>query len=77
MRDILIDGREMRAMIDSGSVSTFINEAKAKSLDLVLFPKNKSVSLANSKASAKITGEVIVDISIDGNVTQGVVIETI
>ena len=67
----------MRAMIDSGSVSTFINEAKAKSLDLVLFPKNKSVSLANSKASAKITGEVIVDISIDGNVTQGVVIETI
>ena len=48
-------------MIDSGSVSTFIDKSVARRLKLNILPKSKTVALADLNQTTKITGEVVID----------------
>ena len=42
-----IDGKRGNAMIDSGSSDTFIDEAMTKKRNLVIFPKERTIPLAD------------------------------
>ena len=64
-------------MIDSGSSSTFIKESVAEKLKLYIIPRKKTISLADSKHVAKIIGEVVINIEINGQEHRGVVAEVI
>ena len=64
-------------MIDSGSSGTFVNESTAKQRKLVIFPKQRTIPLANKKQHATIIGEVIIDIVINGQKHEKVVAEVI
>ena len=61
-----IDGASSNAMIDSGSSETFIADACTKKLNLVVFPKDRTIPLADKKHVARIIGSVIVDIEVNG-----------
>ena len=52
-------------MIDSGSSETFIGNSVAKLMNLTIFPKTKTIALADNKQVAKIVGQVIVDIKVN------------
>ena len=62
-------------MIDSGSVSTFINFSTAKKLNLLIFPKQKTLSLADDHQKARIVGEVIVNVTLENNIFNNFVME--
>ena len=64
-------------MIDSGSSDTFIDEAHSKKLNLVIFPKERTIPLADKKHVAKVVGEVIVDIEVNGVEHVKVAVEVI
>ena len=64
-------------MIDSGSSDTFIDEAHSKKLNLVIFPKERTIPLADKEHVAKIVGEVIVDIEVNGVKHVKVAVEVI
>ena len=72
-----VDGVTLNAMIDSGSISTFMNKSMAKKLNLFIIPKNKSVSLADENQKAQIVGEVIVNLKLNNNTYNGIVVEVI
>ena len=65
---------KLNAMIDSGSTSTFLNKSIAKKLKLFIIPKQKSISLADPNQKAKIIGEVVVDIELNGYIHSGLVV---
>lgn len=64
-------------MIDSGSISTFIDKSVANKLDLFIIPKQKTISLADPKQKARIIGEVIVDVTLNNRVRSSKVVEVI
>ena len=64
-------------MIDSGSVGTFINRATAEKMKLCIFPKSKTVSLADPNCTVQIIGKVIVDLSLNSHIYTSVVVEVI
>ena len=72
-----IDGRSSNAMIDSGSSDTFIDDGHSKRLNLVVFPKERTIPLADKKHVAKIIGQVIIDIEVNGVKHEKVVVEVI
>ena len=72
-----IDGTSLNAMIDTGSSDTFIDEAHSKKLNLVIFPKERTIPLADKKHVAKIVGEVIIDIEVNGVKHVKVAVEVI
>ena len=67
----------MDGMIDSGSSGTFINESVCKRHKLIVFPKQRTIPLANKKQVANIIGEVIVDLNLNGVKHDKVVVEVI
>ena len=64
-------------MIDSGSSDTFILESLALKRKLCIFPKQKTIPLADKTHVAKIVGEVIIDIEVNGVKHPKVVVEVI
>ena len=64
-------------MIDSGSLGTFMKQSLAKRLKLLVFAKEKTVPLADDNHVAKVVGEVIVDVEINGVKHENVVVEII
>ena len=64
-------------MIDTGSSGTFISESTTKRLKLLVFPKQRSIPLANKNQVASITGEVIIDLVVHGKRHEKVVAEVI
>ena len=64
-------------MIDSGSSDSYIRESAASNMNLCIFPKQKTVPLADKKSVASIIGEVIVDIEVHGRTHKQVVLEVI
>ena len=64
-------------MVDSGRSDTFIDEAHSKKLNLVIFPKARTIPLADKKHVAKIVGEVIIDIEVNGVKHVKVAVEVI
>ena len=65
------------ALMDSGSVRTFMSGKIAKQLDLFILPAQRTVRLADQKLHAKIIGEVVVDLQLEDNRHTGVVVEVI
>ena len=59
-----INGYIINAMVDSGSVGTFVSKNIAKELNLFIIPKQKTIALADPTQHAKIIDETIVDISL-------------
>ena len=65
-------------MIDSGSTGTFLKLSAVKSLGLyILPPQRTSIPLADSKNVAKIIGQVVINVDINGREHRGVVAEVI
>ena len=64
-------------MIDTGSSDTFMNLAVAQKRKLLIFKKNRVIPLADKKHVATITGEVIVDIELNGRLHKNVVVELV
>ena len=64
-------------MIDSGSNSTYIDKCAANKLNLLIIPKQKTVTLPVSKQKARIIGEVIIDITLHNNTHSCIVVEVI
>ena len=64
-----VDNNNVNAMMESGSVSTFVDRPAAERL--------KSVTLADPKETALIVGEEVVDITLDNTTHSGVIIEVI
>ena len=64
-------------MVDSGSSSTFIKKSVANKLNLYIIPKNRTIPLADSNLVAKIVGEVVINIEVNGREHRGVVAEAI
>ena len=72
-----INGYIVNAMVDSGSVRTFVSKNIAKELNLFIIPKQKTTALADPTQHAKIIGETIVDISLENKTHSGVIEEVI
>ena len=70
-----INNSHLKALIDSGSCSTFINKNTAEKLKLIVSPKSKCVSLTNSTSKAQVFGEVVVDLTLDSHLYSGVAME--
>ena len=64
-------------MVDSGSGKTYINKAVADSMKLYIIPKQGTVPLASNNQSAKIIGEVVINIEVNGKTHRGIVAEVI
>lgn len=64
-------------MVDSGSVGTFISKNTARKLKLFVIPKLKTVALADPNHHAKIIGETVVDISLNGKNHHAMTVEVI
>lgn len=64
-------------MIDSGSSHTFIKQSVAERLKLYILPKKRSIPLADNNQVAKVIGEVVINIEINGQMHRGVVAEVI
>lgn len=64
-------------MVDSGSVRTFISKNTARKLKLFVIPKLKTVALADPNHHAKIIGETVVDISLNGKNHHAMTVEVI
>ena len=65
-------------MIDSGSTGTFIKHSVTKSLGLYMLPPKRTlIPLADSNSVAKIIGQVVINIEINGREHRGVVAEVI
>ncbi len=64
-------------MIDSGSSGTFIDESAANNQNLYIIPKSRTIPLADKKSFAKIVGEVVINIKINGHEHEGVVAEVV
>ena len=64
-------------MIDSGSISTFIDKSIANKLKLPIIPKSKIISPANPDLTANIIGEVTIDITLNNIKHNSVVAEVI
>ena len=64
-------------MVDSGSSSTFIKKSVANKLNLYIIPKNRTIPLADSNLVAKIVGEVVINIEVNGREHRGVLAEVI
>ena len=62
-------------MIDSGSISTFIDKSITNKLKLPIIPKSKIISLANPDLKANIIGEVTTDITLNNIKHNSVVVE--
>ena len=54
-------------MIDSGSVSTFIDKSVSQRLKLNFLPKSKTFAFADLNQTAKITGEVVIDVQLNSH----------
>ena len=64
-------------MVDSGSSDTFIRKSLALKRKLCIFPKNKTIPLADKTHVAKIVGEVIIDIEVNGMTHRKIAVEVI
>ena len=64
-------------MIDSGSISTFIDKSIANKLKLPIIPKTKIISLANPDLKANIIGEVTIDTALNNIKHNSVTVEVI
>ena len=62
---LIIRGRKLDALIDTGSSDSFICKDKVKELDLETMPSNSTVSMDQSSLKAGILGYVTIDISIN------------
>jgi len=67
----------MQAMVDSGSSGTFINKLAAQKSNLFIIPKSRTIPLADKRSVAKIIGEVVINVEINGHKHRGVVAEVI
>ena len=65
---ILIDGKSVHALVDSGSTHNFIHPDMVKSLGLVVCPTQEKVTMASSSHSSKIEGYCYTDIILKGRV---------
>ena len=64
-------------MIDTGSSETFMDLTVAQKRKLTIFEKNRSIPLADKTHSAKIVGEVIVELELNGRTHKNIVIELV
>ena len=64
MIPLIIRGRKLDALIDTGSSDSFICNDKVEELDRETMPSNSAVSMAQSSLKAGILGYVTIDISI-------------
>jgi hypothetical protein len=64
-------------MIDSGSWKTYIKKSTADKLKLYIIPKQSTVPLADNNQTAKIVGEVVINIEINGQIHRGITAEVI
>ena len=67
-----INNSLLKALIDSGSGSTFINKNAAEKLKLIVSLRSKSVSLADQTCKAQVIGEVVLDLTLDSHLYSDV-----
>ena len=72
-----MNGKIADAMVDTGSGRTFINHKLAHNRKLLIFEKQSTIPLADKKSVARIIGEVIVDIDVNGILHKNAVVEVI
>ena len=72
-----INNSPLKAGIDSGSCSTFINKNAAEKLKLIVSLRSKNVSLADSTCQVQVIGEVVVNLNLDSHLYSGVVMEVL
>ena len=72
-----MNGKSADAMVDTGSGRTFISHKLARKRKLVIFDKQSTIPLADKKSVARIVGEVIVDIDVNGGLHKNAVVEVI
>ena len=75
MTECRINGHITKAMIDSGSVRTFISKKTAKNLNLLILPKQETIRLADQNQHATIIGEAVVDLCLHNRLHSGIVVE--
>ena len=63
MVDVYVNGKILKALIDTGSCQTFINQMKVQALNLTVFPGNQTVTMASS-TKTNTTGLVKVELAI-------------
>lgn len=61
--DVTVNGKLLKALVDSGSTESYINYDLAITLHLVISPVNKKISLATSSSIAHPVGSVRVSLS--------------
>ena len=64
-------------MIDTGSSETFMDLTVAQIRKFTIFEKNRSIPLADKTHSAKIVGQVIVELELNGCTHKNIVIELV
>ena len=69
---VYIQGKEMEALIDTGSSHSFIKASVATELQLCMKNSTETVSLASSKCKIQVRGHVLTDISLQGETYYGV-----
>ena len=68
---------DAKTLVDSGSSNTFVDHSYAKKRRMYIMPKQRTIPLADKRLSAKIIGEVVINIEINGKEHRGVVAEVI
>ena len=63
MYNVYVNGKILKALIDTGSCQTFINQMKVQALNLTVFPGNQIVTMASS-TKTNTTGLVKVELAI-------------
>ena len=65
--DVTINKKTLKALVDTGSTDSFINEKVANELNLTITPQKKEISLASSSSTVSTIGSVNVGIQINNH----------
>ena len=65
--DVIVNGETLKALVDTGSSDSFIDEQVASKLNLVITPSKKMITLASSSSLVSTTGSVNVGIQINNH----------
>lgn len=68
---IMINGRRLEALVDTGSTKSFIKTARARELGLSVQKSSGTVCLAATQHRASVTGECTADIRVQGDMFRG------
>ena len=64
-QDILVNGKPVPALFDTGSTENFVDEKFVRQLSLTVYPASGTVSMATSALSSEVLGYCIVDITLN------------